>query len=323
MGQHLDRREFLATSAYAAAGLALTAVGEAGAQALSKHTLRKALIVGEPTEEVLRPIKEAGFEGVEAGIVSPEAAAVARESAEGLGMRIHSVMRGWAQFNSDNEEEVESTFDTTVAALRAGQGYGADTILLVPGRVDGYAMPEPWEFAVEFDEESGHLTQVVEGDNDPYRDYMGAHDHAYDTFQEAIQRLIPIAEETQVVIAVENVWNNLFVDPRHAAHFIDSFNSPWVRFYFDIGNHVKYSPPEEWIAVLGERIVKCHVKDFKLNEDGRDGQFVDIRDGSVNWPVVRRALDDVGYGGWMTIEGSGGLSMEEQNRRLDLILAGL
>jgi len=151
---------------------------------------------------------------------------------------------------------------------------------------------------------------------------MTAHDHAYDTSQAAIKQLISIAEETGVVIAVENVWNNLFVDPRHLAHFVDSFNSPWVRVYFDLGNHVMYSPPEQWIAVLGKRIAKCHVKDFKLNPDGHGGQFVDIRDGSVNWPVVRKALDDVGYDGWMTIEGSGGLSLAEQNRRLDLILAG-
>ena len=36
----------------------------------------------------------------------------------------------------------------------------------------------------------------------------------------------------------------------------------------------------------------------------------------------RGALDGVGYNGWMTIEGSGGLSLEEKSKRLDLILAG-
>ena len=69
-------------------------------------------------------------------------------------------------------------------------------------------------------------------------------------------------------------------------------------------------------------IVKCHVKDFQLNPDGHGGEFVDIREGSINWPTVRQALDDIGYNGWMTIEGSGGLALEEQNRRLDLIVAG-
>ena len=53
----------------------------------------------------------------------------------------------------------------------------------------------------------------------------------------------------------------------------------------------------------------------------RGGNFCQIRDGSVDWPAVRQALDEVGYRGWMTIE-SGKLSPEELSKRLDLILAG-
>ena len=70
---------------------------------------------------------------------------------------------------------------------------------------------------------------------------------------------------------------------------------------------------------LGKLIVKCHVKDFKLEPDGHGGDsFCNIRDGSVDWPAVRKALDDVGYNGWMTIEG-GDLSPEgtQQTARLD------
>jgi hypothetical protein len=36
---------------------------------------------------------------------------------------------------------------------------------------------------------------------------------------------------------------------------------------------------------------------------------------------VQKALDEVGYSGWMTIEG-GSLSLEEHSKRLDLIIAG-
>jgi len=321
MRSHINRREFLAGSACAAAGLALqlsrTARGD-----VFKHRLHKALIVGKPKEDLLKKTKEAGFEGVEAGIVSPAEAEAARKTAEGLGMRIHSVLRGWASFNSNKPEEVQKSLDLTEKALLAAQGYGADDILLVPARIGGMPMPQAWEFRIRFDEKTGHLISVAEKDNERYKAYMEAHDHAYDTCRAAISKLIPTAEKTGVVIAVENVWNNLFVDPRLMAHFIDSFNSPWVRAYFDIANHVKYSPPQEWIRILGSRIVKCHVKDFKLNPDGHGGKFVNIRDGSVNWPVVRKALDDVGYGGWMTIEGSNKLSMEERSKRLDLIIAG-
>ncbi|MEW6355980.1 MAG: sugar phosphate isomerase/epimerase family protein [Planctomycetota bacterium] len=320
MAHCLDRREFLAM---AAAGATLGLGRRSCAEGEFKHTLHKALI-GKPTEDYLTKIKEAGFEGIETGIVAPPEAEKGRAVAEKLGMRIHSVLRGWAKFNSPKPEEVEESIKTTENALLAAQAYGADAILLVPCRIDGKAvpMPEAWEFRVKFDEKTGHLTSVVDGDNEKFKDYIQAHDHAYDGSKAAIEKLIPVAEKAGVVIAVENVWNNILVDPRIFAHFVDSFQSKWVRAYFDLGNHVKYSPPEEWIKVLGERIVKCHVKDFKLNPDGHGGNFVDIRDGSVNWPVVRKALDDIGYAGWMTIEGSGKLPFEEQSKRLDLIIAG-
>jgi len=113
------------------------------------------------------------------------------------------------------------------------------------------------------------------------------------------------------------------VRPDHFQNFVASFKSPWVKAYFDIGNHVKYVSPEQWILALGPLLAKCHVKDFKLNptDAGGGGDFVNIRDGSIRWPVVRAALDRVGYRGWLTIEG-GDLSDAEHSRRLDLILAG-
>jgi hexulose-6-phosphate isomerase len=231
-------------------------------------------------------------------------------------------MRGWAKFNSENRGEVEESLAVTVDALHAAQGYGAGVILLVPGRLNVEPMPKPWEFRLEFDHRTGHLTKVAEKDNERYREYIAAHNRAYDAFQGSIGKLIQTAEKTGVVIALENVWSNLFVDPRHAAHFVDSFESPWVRTYFDIGNHVKYSRPEQWIEVLGKRIVRCHVKDFKLNRNGRGGKFVNIREGSVDWASVMKALEKVGYQGWMTIEGSEKLSLAERSRRLDLIIAG-
>jgi hexulose-6-phosphate isomerase len=284
--------------------------------------LQKALVVDRPDEKMLTEIRDAGFDGLEAPLVSREQAAQTRKTAEKLNLHIHSVMRGWAKFNSPKIDEVEDSLAVTVEALYAARAYGADVILLVPGRLGRLPMPNPWNFRVTFDKTTGHLTAVTETDSDRYASYMASHNYAYDSFRTAILKLIPTAEKTGVVIAVENVWNNLFVDPHHMAHFIDSFKSPWVRAYFDIGNHVKYAAPQDWISVLGGRIVRCHVKDFRLNPHGRGGEFVNIREGSVNWPVVTSALKDVGYRGWMTIEGSKELSLAERSSRLDLIIAG-
>jgi hexulose-6-phosphate isomerase len=321
MKHAISRREFLAASA--AAGLGLAAAGGAAA-APFKTKLLKAMI-GKPTEDYLKKLKDAGFDGVETqdNAVTPEAAAAARRAAEKLGMRIHSCLRGWMNFNAPDPATVAKSVAEVETALRAAQGYGADAILMVPCRIGskGMAIPEPWEFQMEFDPKSGHLLKVVSGENAKYQEYIDAHNQAVDGSIAAVKKLIPVAEETKVVIALENVWNNLWVKPAYFQSFVASFASPWVKAYFDIGNHVKYAPPEEWIRTLGSLIAKCHVKDFKLNSDGHGGKFVNIRDGSVDWPAVRQALDGVGYSGWMTIEG-GNLSLEENSKRLDLIIEG-
>jgi hexulose-6-phosphate isomerase len=327
MKETLTRRDFLATAAATAAGLGLhlgppTPTGRA-AEPGFKTKLSKALILEQPTEEKLKAFKDAGFDGIEGGVLAPPAAEKVRGIAEKLGLRVHSVIRGWAEFNSKDKSKADASFAVTENALRAAQAYGANTVLLVPCRIGGMKMPRPWEFLIEFDERTGHVRKVVQGDNAPYAEYIAAHNHAIDTSREAVKRLIPLAEQTRVVIALENVWNNLWVKPAIFRHFVASFQSPWVKAYFDIGNHVKYARPEEWIITLGELLAKCHVKDFKLNasDPKGEGSFVNIRDGDVRWPVVRAALDAVGYNGWMTIEG-GDLSLAEHSRRLDLIIAG-
>ena len=326
MKQNLSRRDFLTTSTAFAAGLGFSSgavISQAQtAESPFKTRLRKALIMNKPTADGLKRLKDAGFDGVEAGILPPQEAEQCRAVAEKLGMKIHSVLRGWAEFNSDDQSKVEQTLAITEDALRAAQGFGADAVLLVPCRIGGMKMPKPQEFAIEFNKKTGHLRRVVSGDNAPYADYLKAHNHAIDTSREAVKRLIPLAEKCGVVVALENVWNNLWVKPAVFQHFVASFDSPWVKAYFDIGNHVKYAPSEEWILALGKLIAKCHVKDFKLSEtDPGDGKFVNIRDGSVRWPIVRAALDQIGYKGWLTIEG-GDLSEPEHSERLDLIIAG-
>ena len=319
----MNRRHFVAGLA---AGSALAASGRpshAQAAPAFRHKLRLASIIGKPDAGSLKPIKDAGLDGVETtAIVAPTAAAESRKIAEDMGLRIHSVLRGWAEFNSTDPKAVDSSWQASASALRAAAGYGADAVLLVPCRVGGMAMPQAWDFRIKFDPATGHLLSVVDGDNAPYKDYIAAQDRAWDTSFEQVSKLIEVAKETGVVIALENVWNNLWVDPLHFAAFVKSFQSPWVKGYFDIGNMVKYSKSELWIRALGADLAKCHVKDFKLNANGQGGDWKDPLDGSVNWPEVRRALDEVDYDGWLTIEGSGGLGLPEIKRRMDIISRG-
>jgi len=316
----MNRRQFISRTA--AAGLFTALSGPDLPAATFRGHIRKAMIVGEVSEKALDPLKTAGFQGVETTHICPEAeAAKGRAVAEQLGMRVHSVLRGWMEFNSDDPKKVEDSLENTRKALRAAKGYGADAILLVPCRVGGMPMPEPWEFDIEFDHKTGHVTRVAAGNNARFEAYIKAQNKATDTSRAAVEKLIPLAEELKVIVALENVWNNLWVKPDLYRHFVASFGNPWVKSYFDIGNHVKYAPPQDWVKALGPLIAKLHMKDFKLNADGHGGQFVHPRDGSIEWPAVRRALDEAGYDGWATIE-DGGLPLAEFSRRFDLIESG-
>ena len=310
----MTRRSFLAVSA---AGVSLAATAGRHAEPAFKTTLRKAVILGNDrmNEETFKRLKEAGIEGIEGHTVAIDEAKKARELAEKFGLRIHSVMRGGS-----------------AAGLRAAQAYGADAVLAPVGGCGAKPMPEPWEFDIKFDDANGHITQLVAKDNEKFKGYIEAHNRSVDGVRESIKKLLPVAEETKVAIALENVWNNWCVRPELYNWVVASFNSPWVKAYFDVGNHVKYAgilrgdhveiayPPEVWIRAFGPRLAKIHVKDYKLNADGKGGNWAGIGQGSVNWPEVRKALDDVGYNGWLTDET--GLGWPELSKRLDRIIAG-
>ena len=219
----LSRRGFLAVSA---AGVSLAATGGRAAEPVYKSTLHKAVILraDRMNEETFKKLKDAGIEGFEGYTVAVDQAKRARELAEKFGLRIHSAMGGGS-----------------AAGLRAAQAYGADAVLAPVGGCSAKPMREPWEFDIKFDEANGHITQLVAGDNEKFKGYIEAHNRSVDGVRESIKKLLPVAEETQVAIALENVWNNWCVRPELYNWVVASFNSPWVKAYFDIGNHVKYA----------------------------------------------------------------------------------
>jgi hexulose-6-phosphate isomerase len=134
--------------------------------------------------------------------------------------------------------------------------------------------------------------------------------------------MIPLARELNVIIAVEEVWNKFLLSPLEFSAYIDSFKSPSVRAYFDVGNVVISGYPQDWIRTLGKRIVKLHIKDFKFAK--RQAEFTALREGEIDWVEVYKALAEIGYRGSATVELPGGDKdyLREVSRRFDLILTG-
>jgi sugar phosphate isomerase/epimerase len=105
----------------------------------------------------------------------------------------------------------------------------------------------------------------------------------------AFKRLAPKAEKAGVILGVES-W--LSADEH--VEILQRVASPAVQVYYDMGNSQKagYDICKE-IRFLGKRICEFHAKDY----DDLFGK------GTMNFPAVRKAMDDIGYRGWMQIEG--------------------
>lgn len=135
---------------------------------------------------------------------------------------------------------------------------------------------------------------------------------------DSLKKLLPLAASLGQPILIENVWNQIHYDHSKPAathgeqsaeqyiRFIDSFNSPWIGMYYDIGNHWKYGQPRQWLNEFGRRAVKLDVKGFSRAKD----KFTDItgEDDDLPWGEVQAGLKDINFNGWATAEvGGGGL----------------
>jgi hexulose-6-phosphate isomerase len=187
------------------------------------------------------------------------------------GLRIHSVMNmaHWSNpLSSPDPQQVAASVAGMKRSLHQAKLYGADAVLLVPA--------------------------VVRDDT--------TYEQAWERSQKQIRGLLPLAEKLGVTIAIEEVWNKFLLTARDFNQYIDEFGSPRVQAYFDIGNIVHYGVPQHWIRQLGKRIVKVHLKDYVR----RTRQFVNLGEGDVDWPEVRKAFRDIGYTGAATVELKGG-----------------
>ena len=291
----ISRRHFAATLAAAAPALS---------QSASRLPIKKAILLGMlpktlSLEERCKLAKEVGFEEMECPQTNdPRDAEAIKKAADAAKLRIHSVMNGdhWQYpLSSGDPEVVKRSMTAMRTSLQNAALWGAETVLLVPAVVN------------------------------PQTTYK----QAWERSQQRIRELIPLAEKLKVIIAVEEVWNKFLVSPLEFAHYVDEFKSPWVKAYFDVGNILIWSYPQDWIRTLGSRIVKLHFKDFKFQQNPqtrkREADFVALREGDIDWKEVHSALRDIKYRGTATVELAGGdrTYLTEVSRRFDMILDGV
>lgn len=110
-------------------------------------------------------------------------------------------------------------------------------------------------------------------------------------------------EKAGVFVGLENVWNRFFTSPFDMLAFIGRLDCPLVGAYFDVGNVMAFSEPENWIEILGDTIGFVHVKDFKRRSGANSGgEWADLLAGSVDWRKVVPALKQAGFDAYLTAE---------------------
>ena len=302
------RRTFLKQSAVATASLAFlsNACATPTPKITTKPTqplIKKSLKFGMIKEDLsildkFKLVKDLGFDGIELDSPNELTEKEILNARDKSGLEIPGTVNSfhWKMPLSDPDPMVRAKcVESMKTALRDTKKYGGTTVLLVPGVVN---------------------------EKVSYAD-------AYERSQAEIRKILPVAAETGVKIAIENVWNNFLISPLEAARYIDEFESPMIGWYFDVGNIVRYGWPAQWIQALGKRIIKIDIKDYSRKKQSQEGIWqgfkVKLGDGDANWPAVNAALKEVGYQGWGSAEVAGGdrVRLQEISERMDRLYAAV
>ena len=186
-------------------------------------------------------------------------------------------MYGAMSLGADDETERRNAIEFTKKYLQIANWLGVPTILVVPG-----STCVAWE---------------------PSRPIV-AYKTVWEKSTASLKELLPVAEELNVTIALENVWTRFLFSPMEWKFFVDQFNSERIGVYFDVGNCCLYCRPQDYVEVLENRIKAVHLKNFAGNDcgGGLHGFGEDLLSGEVDFKAVFAAFDKIGYNGTYTVE---------------------
>src|SRR6266576_7079414 len=291
MRMRTTRRDFVKTSlAACVSGFAAGPLAQSRPPSIKKGLVFDMVPSNLSYADRFKLVRDAGFDVVQA-LTEPDQgkAEEMKRAADAASLRIDSVMNvdHWQYpLSSSDPAVVEKSLSGMRTSLQNAKLWGADAVLLVPAVVNPQTS---------------------------YRD-------AWTRSQAQIRKLLPLAEQLRVVIAIEEVWNKFLLSPLEMAQYIDELQSPWIQAWFDVGNVVLYGYPQDWIRTLGKRTVKVHLKDFKRKEGGY--AWVNLGDGDADWPAVRAAFTEIGYAGSVIAELEPGdeAYLRDVSRRIDRLL---
>ncbi len=247
---------------------------------ISYLSFENGLSNNESIDSALSQTKMHGFEALELsvsseGVISTNSSKaeceMMRKRIDDSGVFVDSIATGmsWGVSPTSDDESIrKKSISLHQDAIKVASYLDCKALLFVPGVVKSPISPE-----------------------------IVRYDRALDRLREAINLMLPIAEDLNVDLCMENVWNGFFYSPIELRDFVDSFDSDRLGVYLDIGNLIGYQQhPPHWVELLNSRIKRVQIKDFQENFDWTGSfSFCDIGAGDVPWKETIEALRTIEY----------------------------
>ncbi|MGB1412162.1 MAG: sugar phosphate isomerase/epimerase family protein [Candidatus Pseudothioglobus sp.] len=247
---------------------------------ISYLSFENGLSNNESIESALSQTKMHGFDALELsvsseGVITTNSSKaeceMIRKRIDDSGVFVDSIATGmsWGVSPTSDDESIrKKSISLHQDALKVASYLDCKALLFVPGVVKSPISPE-----------------------------IVRYDRALDRLREAINQMLPIAEDLNVDLCMENVWNGFFYSPIELRDFVDSFDSDRLGVYLDIGNLIGYQQhPPHWVELLNSRIKRVQIKDFQENFDWTGSfSFCDIGAGDVPWKETIEALRTIEY----------------------------
>jgi sugar phosphate isomerase/epimerase len=234
--------------------------------------------------QVIASLKRLGYEGIEwtTDHFSPdrplsELRALVERTRE-AGLEVSRIM-AHEDLVSLNEETRKRRIDRTVRVIQAAGACGVATVGTMTG-------PAPW---------------------DPTAPRLGrdiSESAAWEQVLEAYRIFIQEAERANVVISSEGVFGMVAHDYYSHRYLLDQVPSPFHKVNLDPSHGVLYGNLDAgWIVrQWGERIAHIHLKDAVGEPVIGRFLFPLLGEGNVDWAEFFRALDEIDYRGFCSVE---------------------
>ncbi len=183
---------------------------------------------------------------------------------------------------SDPDQDLSSNVEDVKDAIRAAAGAGVDKLNIVTGAAPKEAASGEW-FVPPADCEA----------------------RGWETLTRSLEELLAVAEKEKLRLVLEACVGNLVHDYFSTLELFRRVDSDYLCLTLDPSHYLLYRNDLPYaVSQLKNKVKHVHLKDSagRPGVFGKDFLFPILGEGAIDWLKFFRALDDTGYGGYLSVE---------------------